>query len=60
MERPRSAPCLLIHGDKDSLVPIQQSEVFVAKLKECGVPHKLEVRKGVGHGPSRRSRRGDR
>ena len=45
-----SAPTLLIHGDKDELVPLQQSEVMLAKLKEAGVPAELIVRKGVGHG----------
>ncbi len=46
----KSAPSLLFHGDKDDLVPIQQSESFLAKLKEAGVPSKLEVRPGAGHG----------
>jgi acetyl esterase/lipase len=45
-----SAPALLIHGDKDELVPLQQSESMVARLKEAGVPAKLVVRKGAGHG----------
>ena len=44
------APTLLIHGDKDDLVPLQQSESMVAKLKEVGVPAKLIVKKGAGHG----------
>jgi acetyl esterase/lipase len=46
----RSAPTLIFHGDKDELVPVQQSEVFVARLKESGVPAKLVVKKGAGHG----------
>lgn len=45
-----SAPTLLIHGDQDDLVPIQQSEVMLAKLKEAGVPAELIVRKGAKHG----------
>ena len=45
-----SAPTLIIHGDKDDLVPIQQAEVFVAKLKEAGVPAQLVVKKDAGHG----------
>jgi acetyl esterase/lipase len=45
-----SAPCLIIHGDADKLVPIQQAEVMVAKLKEVGVPAELVVKKGAGHG----------
>jgi acetyl esterase/lipase len=43
-------PTLIIHGDADKLVPLQQSEEMVAKLKEVGVPAKLIVKKGCGHG----------
>lgn len=43
-------PTLLIHGDKDPLVPLQQSQIFDAKLAENGVVHKLIVVPGVGHG----------
>jgi dipeptidyl aminopeptidase/acylaminoacyl peptidase len=45
-----SAPALIYHGDADKLVPIQQAEVFIARLKECGVPAKLVVKKGAAHG----------
>lgn len=44
------APTLIIHGDKDFLVPIQQAEIMVAKLKEAGVPAELVVKKGAAHG----------
>lgn len=43
-------PTLIIHGDADTLVPIQQSQIFIAKLEEYKVPCKLEVRPGKGHG----------
>ncbi|UCG16930.1 MAG: alpha/beta hydrolase [Phycisphaerales bacterium] len=43
-------PTLIIHGDADKLVPIQQAETFLAKLKEAGVPAKLVVRPGAEHG----------
>jgi acetyl esterase/lipase len=43
-------PTLIIHGDADTLVPIQQSELVIDKLKKLGVPAKLVVRKGKGHG----------
>jgi acetyl esterase/lipase len=43
-------PTMIIHGDKDELVPIQQSEVFVEKMKSTGVPAKLVTKKGAGHG----------
>lgn len=45
-----SAPALVIHGDADTLVPIQQAELIIAKLKEHKVPCELAVRKGAGHG----------
>jgi acetyl esterase/lipase len=45
-----AAPTLIIHGDADQLVPIQQAEVFIAKLKEVGVPCELVVKPGAGHG----------
>jgi acetyl esterase/lipase len=43
-------PTLIIHGDEDTLVPMQQSEVMVAKLRAVGVPARLVVKKGYGHG----------
>ena len=43
-------PTLIIHGDADKLVPIQQAELIIAKLKEHKVPCELIVRKGAGHG----------
>jgi acetyl esterase/lipase len=45
-----SAPALIIHGDADFLVPIQQAELIIAKFKENNVPCELVVRKGAGHG----------
>ena len=45
-----SAPTLMIHGDKDGLVPIQQSEWILARFKKAGVPAKLVVKKGADHG----------
>jgi acetyl esterase/lipase len=47
-----TAPVLILHGDEDKLVPLQQSEVFVARLREVGVPHRLFIVSGVGHGYS--------
>jgi acetyl esterase/lipase len=45
-----SAPALIIHGDADTLVPIQQAERIVAKFKELGVPCELVAKTGLGHG----------
>lgn len=43
-------PTLLVHGDKDWLVPIQQSEIMIEKLKAAGVEAKLVVKAGGDHG----------
>jgi dipeptidyl aminopeptidase/acylaminoacyl peptidase len=41
---------LLLHGSQDKVVPIQQSELLISKLKEMGVPNKLYVAENKGHG----------
>ncbi|HEV7405698.1 MAG TPA: alpha/beta hydrolase [Chthoniobacteraceae bacterium] len=43
-------PTLIAHGDKDWLVPMQQSETFIAKLKAAGVDAKLVVKPDAEHG----------
>jgi acetyl esterase/lipase len=45
----KAPPFLLIHGDADTLVPLQQSEVMLDALKKSGVPAELIVKKGGGH-----------
>jgi acetyl esterase/lipase len=47
---PDDPPTLIIHGDQDRLVPLQQSELIVDKLKQAGVETNLVVKKGAGHG----------
>jgi arylsulfatase len=43
-------PFLIIHGEKDNQVPLEQSERLHAKLKETGVASELVVLPGAGHG----------
>jgi acetyl esterase/lipase len=43
-------PTLIIHGDADKLVPIQQAQVLVEKLKAAGVEAKLVTKPGAAHG----------
>lgn len=43
-------PTLIIHGDADKLVPIQQAEVIVEKLKGAGVEASLVTKPGAAHG----------
>jgi acetyl esterase/lipase len=45
----QAPPFLLIHGDADPVVPLQQSERMLAALKEAGVAAELIVKKGGGH-----------
>jgi dipeptidyl aminopeptidase/acylaminoacyl peptidase len=42
-------PTMLIHGDRDRAVPIQQSRQLMERLKDNGVVVKLVVREGKGH-----------
>jgi acetyl esterase/lipase len=43
-------PFLIMHGDMDLLVPLNQSERLGKVLKDTGVEAKLVVLKGAGHG----------
>jgi acetyl esterase/lipase len=45
-----SAPFLILHGDKDPMVPLSQSERLATRLREVGVPCALHVVPGGGHG----------
>jgi len=44
------APMLIVHGDKDKLVPLFQASQMIDKLRSAGVQAKLMVAKGKGHG----------
>jgi acetyl esterase/lipase len=43
------APTLLIHGDKDELVPIDHSHSILKAMQEAGVPCELLTIEGAGH-----------
>jgi acetyl esterase/lipase len=45
----KTPPFLIIHGDADPLVPLQQSEVLLEALKKAEVPAELIVKKGGTH-----------
>jgi acetyl esterase/lipase len=42
-------PTLIIHGDSDKIVPLQQAQAMDHALARAGVEHKLEVIPGGGH-----------
>jgi acetyl esterase/lipase len=43
-------PFLILHGDRDKLVPHHQNELLEAALQEAGVPVTLHTIQGAGHG----------
>ncbi len=47
---PDDPPSLIIHGDADPLVPIQQAELIIERFKKAGVTCELVVKKGAAHG----------
>jgi acetyl esterase/lipase len=46
---PRYPPTLIVHGDGDQIVPLQQARSMDEALGKAGVQHKLEVIPGGGH-----------
>lgn len=47
---PDDPPFLLLHGEKDRLVPLEQSELLYEQLVETGVPATFVVVENAGHG----------
>ena len=45
-----TAPFLIMHGDRDPLVPTEQSRILLNALEKAGIPASLHVVKGGGHG----------
>ncbi len=43
-------PTLIAHGDADELVPIQQAEIIIERLKDARVETKLITKPGAAHG----------
>ncbi|MEM1225647.1 MAG: prolyl oligopeptidase family serine peptidase [Planctomycetota bacterium] len=46
----QTAPVSIIHGDKDPIVPLHQSESFKSVAESKGVPIELTVKAGFKHG----------
>lgn len=45
-----TAPLLIVHGEEDSTVPVEQSTSFQARLRQAGADSTLHVLPGAGHG----------
>lgn len=45
-------PIMVYHGDRDQIVPLIQSELFVSKAKGAGKPVEYHVLKDYAHGPA--------
>ncbi len=43
-------PFLILHGERDPLVPVSQSQLLYEKLQAAGVPATLVIVKNAGHG----------
>lgn len=46
----QSPPFLIMHGDRDALVPLSQSQLLADALRTANVPVQLQVIPGAGHG----------
>ena len=47
---PDDPPFLILHGDRDELVPVEQALILYNRLSEQGVPAKLVIVQNAGHG----------
>ena len=47
---PDDPPTLIVHGEQDTTVPLQQSQRFYDQLKAAGVPTELILVKNAAHG----------
>jgi acetyl esterase/lipase len=48
--KPGDPPMLLVHGDSDGLVPLEQSTELDQALSRAGVPHQFIIVKNADHG----------
>ncbi len=47
---PDDPPFLIVHGDADRIVPLNQSDLLFESLKSAGVPSHFHTIRGAGHG----------
>lgn len=46
---PDDPPVFIMHGDADTVVPLQQSQAIIARFNEAGVPNRFIIKKGGKH-----------
>ncbi|MDX1442279.1 MAG: prolyl oligopeptidase family serine peptidase [Gammaproteobacteria bacterium] len=51
------APILVIHGERDRRVPVDQANLLIERLEELDKPHEVLIRRDEGHGFSKNSNR---
>ena len=49
-DRLRATPLLVLHGDNDSVVPVEQSAAFAGRCRDAGGAVEFVVYEGEGHG----------
>ena len=49
-ERLAGVPLLVLHGDVDPVVPVEQSEMFAQRARAAGAGVELQIYEGEGHG----------
>ena len=47
---PYAVPVLVVHGDQDKVVPLEQATLFIARMEECGAPFEYLLLEGEAHG----------
>ncbi len=47
--RKDNPPVLILHGNRDDTVPVEQAQILDAKMKEVGAVHTLIIMKGAEH-----------
>jgi dienelactone hydrolase len=45
----RMPPTLILHGDRDAVVPVRRAQELAKLLKTIGATHELKIYKGQGH-----------
>lgn len=43
-------PLLILHGDQDEVVPLEQSQLLYQRYQQAGLESELHILKGAGHG----------